>query len=277
MSSRSGLVLGLVALVLAIGGCAGEPQPETELSAGFTQSRPDLGTERAYVKLTNNGDTTVEVSGVGLSWAGYDYAELVEADTVLTPGRVVDLPIRLRDISCEANPGERPQALVRVGEQTLTLPLADDGATRLRGIWEQTCDSESLARALDLQLEPGWEPATDVDGPQMHGVLDLRSRAGSEPITVTELRGSVLLDFRPLDPGALPLTLEPDQRISLPVVLASNGRCDPHAVGSSQQTFRLSAVVKLGAGGEPLQPIISPAKADERGILQMITDACGLG
>ncbi|MGH8828318.1 MAG: hypothetical protein ACRDVZ_12150, partial [Jiangellaceae bacterium] len=222
MPSPSRSVLGLVALVLALSGCAeeSEQQPEADLSASFAQSRPDLGTERAYVRLTNDGDTSVEVSGVGLSWTGYDYAELAEADSVLTPGRIVDLPIRLRDVSCDADPGERPEALVRVGEQTLTLPMVDAGATRLRGIWEQTCDTESLARALDLQLEPGWEPATDVDGAEMHGVLTLHRKADSEPITVTDLRGSVLLDFTPVDPGALPLTLEPDQQVALPVVLA---------------------------------------------------------
>jgi hypothetical protein len=155
--------------------------------------------------------------------------------------------------------------------------MVDAGATRLRGIWEQTCDTVALEHALEVSLEPGWQRVNSNGGPEMHGVLTLHRKADSEPITVTDLRGSVLLAFEPADPDALPLTLEPDQQVALPVVLASNGRCDPHAVGSSQQTFRLSVVVQMGTGDEPLQPIISPDEASEAGILQMITDACGLG
>ncbi|MGH8829444.1 MAG: hypothetical protein ACRDVZ_17930 [Jiangellaceae bacterium] len=91
MPSLPRAMIGLVALgLLTIRACAesSEPEPAAELSADFAQSRSDLGTERAYIRFTNEGDTSIEVSGVGLSWPGYDYAELNEADSVLTPGRI---------------------------------------------------------------------------------------------------------------------------------------------------------------------------------------------
>ncbi|MGH8829443.1 MAG: hypothetical protein ACRDVZ_17925 [Jiangellaceae bacterium] len=183
----------------------------------------------------------------------------------------------MHDVRCDADSSARPEALVKVGDQTLTLPMVDAGATRLRGVWEQTCDTVALERALEVSLEPGWQRVNSTGGPEMHGVLTLHRSADSEPITVTDLRGSVLLAFEPADPYALPLTLEPDQRVALPVILTSNHRCDPHAIGGSQQTFRLSVVVQMGTSDEPLQPIISPDEGSEAGILQMVTDACGLG
>jgi hypothetical protein len=262
----------LVLLAAACSGQAAAPETDVDLRASFVQQRVDEGTSRAHIRLTNEGGDIVHVSGVGLSWPGYGEHGLADADTDYPPGHTIDLPIELAAPEC-ARPDKDPVAVVEVDGSTLRLPLDQSGVTFLREVWQHACAAAAVERAVSVRFGPSWDLTNDA----IRGTVELTRGSGDQTVAVTELQGSVLLDFVPLTRSGPYVVLKPERSAaSLPVALTSNGRCDAHALGESKQTFLLRVALTLD-GGEAQQVIVSPDKGTQERVLHLIRSVCGVG
>lgn len=277
-------VAAVVGLTLspAVGGCsaaggAGEPTADTpvDLVGSFVQQRTDEGTTRAHVRLTNDGDSTVQVDGVGLLWPGYE-DRVYDTDASFRPGATIDLSVELTGRDCAPN-DKAPRARVRTGGRTLTLPLDDSGTRALRNVWERACAAEAIADAVDVRFGPDWALGGRKPGTLLRGTIEVTRRSADGPIALTGFQGSVLLDLEAVRPATPPLSLSADHdRATLPVTLGSNGRCDAHALGGSTQTFLLRVLVSVD-GAEPQPVILGLDKPTQSRVLAAVHAACGVG
>jgi hypothetical protein len=262
-----------VLLAVACSGQAAAPEADVDLRASFVQQRIDEGTSRAHIRLTNEGDDIVHVSGIGLAWPGYGERGLADADTDYEPGHTIDLPIQLSAPEC-AGPDSEPVALVEVDDAILRLPLDHSGTTFLREVWQHACDVAAVRRAVSVRFGTSWRRVADA----IQGTVELDRASSEQTIAVNELLGSVLLDFVSLTRSGPPLVvLRPGEAAaSLPVALTSSGRCDAHALSESKQTFLLRVALTLD-GGEIQQVIVSPDKRTQVRVLHLIRSVCGVG
>ncbi|MPZ95635.1 MAG: hypothetical protein GEU96_12170 [Propionibacteriales bacterium] len=271
-----------LALSLGVGGCSaagGEGEPDADapvdLVGSFVQQRTDEGTTRAHVRLTNDGDSTVQVDGVGLVWPGYD-DRVYDTDASFRPGATIDLSVELTGRAC-APTDKAPRAQVRMGERTLTLPLDDSGTRALHNVWERACAAEAVAEAVDVRFGPEWVPGGRKPGAPLRGTIEVTRGSADGPVALTGLQGSVLLDLEAAKPSTPLLSLPAeDDTAALPVTLGSNGRCDAHALGGSTQTFLLRVLVSLD-GGEPQAVILGLDKPTQSRVLAAVHAACGVG
>jgi hypothetical protein len=268
-----------VALCVAVGGCTDRSsspgaQPSPAWTATFEQDRPDQASRDADVKLTNLRDVEVTVEGVRLRWSGYQRGPFQPADMTYAAGHIHRLDVRLPPPWCDDTPDDPPRVETRLaGGATDTATLDASGAALLRRLWQQDCAEHRLRQAVHLRLER-WRLV------RRHGELvllgDLAARRGSSAAAVrlTETRGSVLLEFQP-DGTDHVLLRRGERRGRLPVVIRSIGRCDPHALGQSTQTFTMRMWLSLDGG--PAHALVTNPEARTRALMQdVLADDCGL-
>ena len=142
------------------------------------------------------------------------------------------------------------------------------------------CQRQSVEYAAAVAFDPEWTDTTASDGrPAALGTLRLRRRHGSDPVTVTQINGSVLLSIAPVTPaaaGALLLTLAGNAAdATLPVILTESGRCEAHALAESKHTFFLPVALAVAASPVVLIDVI-PDDAAKIQLLKMINRSCGV-
>ena len=281
------IAYGLVAMLLACG-CDDDSRAsraETpSLTATVIQYRPDEGTRRLSVEVTNTSDVPVRVTAVQLRTAAFVTVPATDKDATFAAGQTIALATTYGDPRCgsvaEAALSEATAVLAVAGADgttTVEVPVAGPGRAVLGRLHRYECDRAALEEVADVRLLSRWR-RVEVDGlPYLRGTLLLERRDGDsagEPVTVTSLSGSVLLELRPAHPGRPVATLdadEPSERV--PVLFGSNLRCDAHALGGSTQTFLLSAYVRRGeAAGQRV--LLVPDKATRRQVLDVVDQAC---
>jgi len=286
----------------AAAGCiAGPPasRPASEdiapWGATLVQRRPDADTPNADVTLRNNTSHRVVVRAVRVSWPGYaegrwqpadrwrdcrlDHEEWVcigwkSDDVPFDAGATHKIDVRLLGPVCEQVPTARPRVELRVGDgRTTSSPLDDLGVRALREIWEWQCDRQRLLDAVDIGLA-GWQRVAQDGEPALRGSIAARRGTSDARVVLVETRGSVLLDFERL--GDDDVLMEPGQQAGrLPFRIASNGRCDPHSVGQSTQTYTLRVWVSLD-GGPPRSLVMHPTPHVRRQMDGLIYETCDL-
>ncbi|MGH3355770.1 MAG: hypothetical protein ACRDOJ_07710 [Nocardioidaceae bacterium] len=273
---RAALVLVLWAGALGCTEPAAAPDkgPDPPWTAGFEQDRPDQASSNAHVKLTNTGRDEVTVDGVRLRWPGYRRGRWQPADMTYAAGHVHRLEIRLPRPRCHQTVPDPPNVDVRlVTGATYTVPLDASGAALLRRLWEQECREHRLLEAVHVGFED-WRPVRRANRLALHGDLAARRGSSSAEVTLVETRGSVLLDLQPGGVDRL-LLRRSAERGRVPVVITANGRCDPHSLGQSTQTFTLR--VWLSFDGGPPQPlVIIPGARTRHRMQDVIAAGCGL-
>ena len=188
--------------------------------------------------------------------------------TIVETGRRRDLQIGLGAAVCPAPvgpsevevtadiDGQRQHGLVAIDPAPLDRISADE------------CGRQFVLEQVDIGY--GADPAV-VDG-VVETSIELRRSAGDEPITATALRGSVLLELRPLT-AAEPLAALPGgaDEASIPVRMRVS-RCDPHAVIESKKTFELSIWVTIG-DRQPQRIVVAP-QGELRTVLEGLIQDC---
>jgi hypothetical protein len=299
--SRLGVV-GVLVCLLAVSGCThgsgdgdtattpvgGSGSPSTDTHVGFKatvqQQRLDVGTRRIGLELTSDGQTTAHVDAVQLVSAAFDQQPFTPKDTDFTPGRIIDLVVLYGDPVCtrDVDPSD---AMVRVKYDVdgtadmLTLPVDKHGVGVLADLRDDFCAHVYLERAASLTYQLPFH-RQDVGGSQaLVGNLLLRrpSDGGSgEPVTVTGLLGSVILDLLPLrDQGAGWGRLERGQpAVEVPIQLRPGRLCTPHGRSGTQQPFIFSAYVQVGHRALHRE-IIEPPRRLQVQSLALLDDVCG--
>lgn len=287
------LGVGCVAAVVAamlVAGCDGggssSGKPRTtapQLHASVIQNRVDEGTSRIGVHLTNAGDRPVSVRSARLRWPGVVRAPESPRGAEFAPGQTIDLATTYGAVRCQGvDVDARPVAVVTLaGGRSLSVPVDRAGAAVLRRLWARDCARQRLGSVVEVALGPRFRPVGTGSDEYLRGELVLRRPRGSRSasdrpvVSVQGFSGSVLLTFRAVSPGSLPVRLDSGQdELRVPVGIGSTQRCDAHARGGSSQTFLLSAYVAVGESAAS-RVIVVPSKRVQVQAFALLDRVCG--
>jgi hypothetical protein len=234
----------VVALILVAAGCAeySGPVTATDVQLSFVQIRIDEGTNRAQLRVINDSDRDLQVTGVGLDWPGYgDF--LLDYDTVVDPGRVLDLRVTLPEPRC--TPTDAPvTGVLRVGDEVIRDRLDESGWGYVTRIWERRCHDLEVTQGVSITYGKTWRLVGTGRDTWLVGSLQLDRKAAVGPIEITRVLGSVLLELHLRTPAVLPAGSD---RASFPLRIRVP-RCDSHALSESSQTFHFQIWVRFGDG-----------------------------
>ena len=271
------------------------PEGVPPWQATLEQTRPDAESPNADVTLSNNTSHRVVVRGVRISWPGYAEGGWQPADRwrdcrrnhgdwecigwksddiPFDAGATHKIDVRLLGPVCGDAPTGRPRVELRLrDDRTTSTPLDDPGVRALRQIWEWQCEKQQLLEAVDIRLV-GWHRVPHAGEPALRGSIAVRRGTSDARVLLVTTRGSVLLDFERVGDDAV--LMDPAEKAGrLPFLIASNGRCDPHSVGQSTQTYTLRLWVSLD-GRPPQSLVIHPAPHIRRQMDGLIYQTCDL-
>lgn len=251
--------VGAVAAALLLAGCSAGRSPAAAPSSiaaasptvvavpGLTAEAVRLRTDEALggqvqVRVANTGDAVFTVTSVQLDSPGFVVLPATAAATEYEPRRVIDLPTPFGAVDCAAEPDPAAARLTVVrpdgAVEHLQVPLAGRTLAQVHG---EECGVQAVAEVVDVSVRD-----LAGSGETLTGAVVLSRRAGDEPIEVSFLAGSVVLE--PVPDRELPVTLAPgDPELRLPVTFDAE-RCDPHALGETKKPFVFPLTVAVGDG-----------------------------
>ncbi len=268
---RAAATVAVVALALVACDSTEEgpqPAPAPEVSVTVLQQRVDEATRTVGVEATNRGKSPVHVSSVRLSGGGLD-ARATPLDTDLQPGLTVALRTSYGSPDCDDR-GDPVVATLEVDGRVVELPVDTDGQQEIDRLLDVDCAAQTLAATAAVRIAGPYRSAGSGE-PHLRGRLVLQRREPGPAVDLRSLGGSVLIDLRPV--GELADLGSGADRAVTPVRLASTGRCDPHALGGSTQTFLLSAYIVLGDAPEQRVVLTPPPQVQDR-VLRVVDRAC---
>ena len=246
------LVAGLIAGCAASPAAAPSPSPSSSSPAlppvpGMAAEVVLLRTDEAIggqvqVRITDTGDEPFAVTSVALDSPGFAAVPPTTLRAEFAPGRVIDLPTPYGEPVCSAAPVpaaadvtvERPDGAV----EQARVPLA---AEVLERIHEEQCAALAVLEVVAIEVTGLRE-----EGDALSGELTLTRREGDDPVTVTRVDRSVLID--PTADG-LPLELAEEESVSTPVTFTT-ATCDPHVLSETKKPYVFPLAVRVGEGGD---------------------------
>jgi hypothetical protein len=211
--------------------------------------------------VVNHSRHPVSVASASLAWPGFA-RHVVRVGQRIGPGEIAAFDMAYGDPRCTSSPRGAPRLAVVVDGVHRLVPMHVDIPGLLRQLWRHECAAQRLARAASISFVRGHAVRSGY-----LAVLQLRRRGSAVPVSVTGFSGSVILDMLPRAP--LPASLT-GTTLRIPVLVRPGSRCDPHSLGQSQQTFLLSAVVRVGS--HPPQRAILPLGPGLQHALQATID-----
>ncbi len=240
------------------------PPSPVSFHATLLQYRPDEGTNRVEVELTNRGSDPVVVRAVRISWTGVQGTPRTPKDTTYAAGQIIDLTTTYGTAVCDRpTPTDQPRALATMDDgRTVEVNIDRHGWDMLKRFRVHDCALQRLKETASVSLGAPFRSVHIGGSEYLRGNLELR-RPGhgddSTAVTVSTLTGSVLLTFTAPPTSPLPATLEPGEAaIDVPVLIGSTFRCDDHGRSQSTQTYLLSAYVRLGDDRSLVRIIVIP-------------------
>lgn len=271
----------MLLLAVLTAGCAASAEPAADAPATTSSARPTVpavpGIEAEAVRLrtdeavggqvqlriTDTGDEPFTVTSVALDSPGFAPVAPREASTEFAPGRTIDLPVGYGEPRCDqaAEPAAARLTVVRPdgSSEDLRVPLAAEIMTRIH---EEECAVLALLEVVNVDVV---ELADEDDA--VTGQLRLTRRDGSEPVTVSRVGRSVILD---VTADGLPDEMaEEDDVFSTPVRFTS-ATCDPHALAETKKPYVFPLEVTVGDG----EPVVMdlPVDDDLRQRLEALVD-----
>ncbi len=251
--------------------------------ASVVQQRIDEGTRHIAIEISVDAHTSLHVVAVQLRSAGFRPVAATSKDTSFAPRQVIDLSTVYGRPLCDEDPTADLSAVLTVEESsgsdaTYEVPVTGGGVGLIRRLHAAECAQLRLRQAASLSY--GDFGRDRVDGVEvLAGALELErpDHGGSgDVVLIKSLSGSVLFEFRPVAktaPRYVARLARDADRLRLPVVIASNDRCDPHARSQSTQTFLFSVYVRVGSAAEYRQILVPPRQL-QRQSLAFLDDVC---
>jgi len=280
---------GAAALVLAavLAGCSTTPDaptgrrsssvPSSRLHASVNQFRHEEGTRQLKAGVTNDGRTGIRVTRATIAWAGFAFPTVRLPDDPVLPGQTAAFAIDYGRARCGRAPAGGPTLVAVVDGRTRRLPLHVDDPGLLERLRVKACATTRLARVASVHLRLARRTVRSGGAEQLPASVVVRRRAGSvATVRIVDLEGSVLINLVPRDGArALPAVLRPpDSVLSFPVRFSSTQRCNGHAQSQSQQTFLLSAYLRLGAR-TPQRVLLPLTNAERDRLIGLVERGCG--
>ena len=264
--TAAALLTGLLA------GCgAGSATSPDGLRATVEQSRDNENRGLVQLVVHNDGAQPVAVRRVHLRSPAYDQVPPGVFADELGPGERTSFPVPLGAARCDGDGTAGSTVVVglldggTVQEVALAVPQDDPVLPRLH---ERSCALERLRDAVDVR----FGDQRSREGTSVRGDLVLERRAGSAPVSLTDVQSSIVLLLEPTAP--LPLALPAGADGAGVPVEVRPVRCDPHALLESKRTFSFPVFVAL-AGAEPLQvPVTLPEGPGRELVDAALRDHC---
>jgi hypothetical protein len=222
---------------------------------------------QVQVRLTNTGDQPFTATSVAIDSPGFEPLPPSAATATYAPRQVIDLPTPFGDPVCDAaaEPAAARLTVVRPDgtSEDLRVPLS---AEVLGRIHDEECAVERVLAVVDVEV-------TDIqdDGDGSTGTLTLTRRSGSQPVTVTRLARSVLIEPTIDD---LPLELAGNAGSASVDVFFAPASCDPHVLAETKQPYLF--VLGVDVGDEEEVPVDLPIdQGDEAALAAMVQRVCG--
>jgi hypothetical protein len=258
------------------------------LAASLERYREDDVPNRIQIQVTSRAVGLVQLSELRLISPAFGELAASTRSFSVSPGQRVDLPVQLGPANCSNPPviGENPPSgssfavgKLSVGDappNDVRIPITDIRRVVER-LFAPACNVQAIAYKATVEFGPVWTDTEFEGQPAAAGTLRIVRNKGTEAITITEIRGSVLLRFKPEKPpsGTLVTLAEGQQIAEVPVLLVESGDCRPHAIADSKHTFFLPAVVNVGASATAIIDVM-PDPASQIQLSQMINRSCGL-
>jgi hypothetical protein len=250
------------------------------LAATLEQYREDQITKTIQIQVVNRSTRTVRLSELRLTWPGLTATAAGPRTELVGPGQVLDLPVALGDAVCGDPPRADAPVPASAAMASATQAWEGNAAAPLARVFRPDCRRQSVEYAAAVAFDPEWTDATTPDGrPAALGTLRLHRRHGSEPVTVTQINGSVLLSIAPVVPAAADaplLKLAGDATdATLPVIVTQSGRCEAHALAESKHTFFLPVGLAVDTAAVVLLDVIPDDRAKIQ-LAKMINRSCGV-
>jgi hypothetical protein len=237
------------------------------ITAEAVQQRTDAAIGgQVQFRITNTGADPFAVTATQLDSPGFATVPAKPVTARYAPGQTIDLPTPFGPVDCSVGVdpvGARVWVTRADGTaEELLIPLT--GGTMAQ-VHAGECAIEQVLSVVDIAVAD----LTDA-GETMTGDVVLDRRSGDEPIEVTRLGGSVVLEPKP--DGDLPVTLAPgEQELRIPVTFDA-ARCDPHALAETKKPYVFPLAVTVGDGdGVPVPlPLDDAQKAQLQGLLDRV-------
>jgi hypothetical protein len=262
--------------------CGPAPEPSTApppgVSVSLQQWRSDVPVHRLQVAVRNDTDTPVFFQDVRLLGDSFQALPAEPVNTTLGRTPRTDLSIPYGPARCEPAriPDVRPAvvlARVRIGngpvhEVRWAIPHPDP---LLRQLVMTECGEFLLRQSLDVAFGDEWTRS----GRRLMGVIRIRSKAATAPVTVEDIGGTTHYDLAPASGKRHPVAVIPPAAGAreLPVVLTPS-RCDPHAMGEAKQAFLFPLWASLD-GRQTYRLIVVPPPRVQEVFQTHATEVCG--
>ena len=304
-----GTSLTATSLILLLSGCVGEESrgPDSDAahdSTGVLEPGPLAGPEipgmsgmairlrtdltvggQFQTRITNTGDQPFKVLAVSLDSPGFERLPFAGRPANYAPGAVIDLPTRYGPVICgtedtpvEVDPlytvlqmqrGDGPLEEVRV-----PLSAPDDIIDRIH---TEECERSELLAAVGAGLGGSFTTVATEGRPSVAAELVLNRGTAVDDVSVTELRGNVLLNLEFVPYSAVAPELPAGQaqvRIPVNIVLTARG-CDAHVLSEIKQPFLLAAYLSI-AGGQPQYVRLDPTPAQRDMLWSYVLETCAI-
>ena len=222
------------------------PDAPEGLGANIEQGRPYIARDLLELFLLNESEIAVEVAAFRLVDARFAVLEPTARGVSIPPGlgpRSMPMPYGAVACSDGAPSGTAVVEVTMADGAVVPVPVDPAGQQFLDVFHADKCEVQQIGEVVSMR----WStPITAVDAATIQLPLVIERRTGDEPITIEEIGGTVVFADRLVDPGSVPVTLEPGtSRVEIDVELSA-ARCEAHALTESNKTFRFSVWVSVG-------------------------------
>jgi hypothetical protein len=218
---------------------------------------------QVQVRITDTGDEPFTVTSVALDSPGFEPVPPRVHTTEFTPGRVIDLPTKFGDPVCDtpAEPAAAKLTVVRPDgtSENLRVPLS---AAILTRIHTEECAVLAVQEVVTVDVVDLEDTPDSVTGS-----LRLTRRSGNEPVTVTRVARSVIIEVTGPD---LPVEMTGDEDELLTPVEFSSATCDPHALAETKKPYVFPLEVAVGDGDSVVMRL--PVTDETRAALVALVD-----
>ena len=255
-----GLAVGLALAAALTVACAPTPAAAPSPSASPSGSAPGLPpvpgmdaeivllrTDEAIggqvqVRITDSGDEAFTVTQVALDSPGFAPLPPTALRAEFAPRRVIDLPTPYGEPVCTADPLPAAAKLSVVrpdgAVEEVAVPLEAEVLARIHA---EQCAALAVLEVVAIEVTGLRE-----DGEALTGELTVTRREGEQPVTVSRLDRSVLIE--PTADG-LPLELGEETSASTPIRFTP-ATCDPHVLSETKKPYVFPLTVRVGEGDD---------------------------
>ncbi|WP_214104397.1 hypothetical protein [Acrocarpospora catenulata] len=230
------------------------------------------------VAVTNTGPVTILVEELQLVSDSFETVPFRRWDMPLGRTPRTDLSIPYGPARCDPEkiPPAKPATVVmrmRAGdgpsrEVRFPIPATDPLLTRLV---HTECASYILSQAVEVAFGPAWTR----DGDRLRGVLTVKRRSATGPVTIDDLLGTTHYRLEPVSGRRHPVAVLTGPSLEIPALVTPT-RCDPHAFAESKQAVLFSIQAAATEGGEIYNMMVVPPTALGLEFQNYAVDVCDL-